>query len=260
MTNLEEHLADFEGHVAEAEKASDALRDALKRVRKAARVGDLSALEKSLPFASQRAQEAQTAAQSVAGGWSFDAKKYLANGFAEELLSAAAAAGLHLLERDGKLYAFPLLLSVQPQDAAVKIGRKREREIRPKQLVNKLIAIQKKPQQLREAQLLEILYKAYQRIAGADWAKLARGPGPAISLGDIHALLVLLPSSDYPIEEYGRDLFLVDRKPDMQTRDGSSFAFVSSTLSKERGTQRISVYDEDGREHVYVALRFVKGP
>ena len=84
------------------------------------------------------------------------------------------------------------------------------------------------------------------------------GAGPAISLAQIHDLLTLLPGTDYPIEEFGRDLLLLDRQPDLRTKDGASFEFPGATLSK--GTmKRIGVYDEQGLERLYIAIRFLKG-
>jgi hypothetical protein len=67
----------------------------------------------------------------------------------------------------------------------------------------------------------------------------------------------LLPGTDYPIEEFGRDLLLLDRRPDLRTRDGCCFEFPASTLSRGR-MKRVSVYDERGGERVYIGIRFVK--
>ena len=79
-----------------------------------------------------------------------------------------------------------------------------------------------------------------------------------VALADIHDTLTLLPDADYPVEEFARDLLLLDRKPDLQTRDGSRFEFPASTLGKGR-MRRLMVYDEDGRGRTYVGIRFVKG-
>jgi hypothetical protein len=68
----------------------------------------------------------------------------------------------------------------------------------------------------------------------------------------------LLPGSDYPIEEFARDLLLLDRRPELRTQDGASFEFSGSTLSKG-GMKRVVIFDENGLERVYIAIRFVKG-
>jgi hypothetical protein len=78
-----------------------------------------------------------------------------------------------------------------------------------------------------------------------------------IGLADIHEILTLLPGTDYPIEEFGRDLLLIDRRPEMRTRDGCRFEFPASTLSRGR-MKRVSVYDERGEERIYIGIRFVK--
>jgi hypothetical protein len=59
------------------------------------------------------------------------------------------------------------------------------------------------------------------------------------------------------MDEFARDLLLLDRKPDLKTRANLSFRFVGSTLGKGRA-RRVTVYDEAGRERTYLALRFVR--
>jgi hypothetical protein len=59
------------------------------------------------------------------------------------------------------------------------------------------------------------------------------------------------------LEEFGRDLLLLDRKPELRTKEGYRFSFVGSALARER-VQPIKVYDEEGRERVYLGLTFTK--
>ena len=186
------------------------------------------------------------------------ARSYLAEGYPEELRAAAAAAGISFTERDGRLYAFPLLLKIEPKDMAVRVGKKLERRIRPKQLVALLAAIQRRPQRFSEARFLDLIYKTYERIVRPEWRKTEKGLGPVVPLADIHAVLTLLPGSEYPIEEFGRDLLLLDRKPELRTREGHQFRFPGSALARER--QPVKVYDEEGRERMYFGLAFVKEP
>lgn len=145
------------------------------------------------------------------------------SGYLAELLDEATLADLKLFERDGRIYAFPLLLRLLPADVAVRIGRKTERGIRPKEVVRRLKALQGRPQRLNEQRFLDLLYRAYQRLAGTDWRRLELGSGPAIILSEIHEVITLLPGSDYAIEEFGRDLLLLDRQPMLRSRDGSGF-------------------------------------
>jgi hypothetical protein len=86
---------------------------------------------------------------------------------------------------------------------------------------------------------------------------LVGAQGDIVAVADIHDLLTLMPGSDYPIEEFGRDLLLLDRKPDQRTRSGQSFQFSGSTLGKSK-IRRVTVYDESGRERTYIGLRFLK--
>jgi hypothetical protein len=255
---FETALAALEEKVAEAQKASEAVVKSLKKIRQAAAAGQIVELEKALAAIGAQAGEAESVARALAAAWSFDARAYLAAGYADELREAAKEEGVRLIERDGRLYAFPLLLKIEARDAAVRMGKKLERRLRPKRLARLLAVSQKHPQRLREERFLAVLYEVYREIAGVEWRKLERGPGPALSLEKVHGLLTLLPGVDYPVEEFGRDLLLLDRKPDLRTKDGDAFDFQGSALARGR-MKPIRVFDESGNERVYIAIRFLKG-
>jgi hypothetical protein len=260
MAALESALSALEEKLAEVQKATDALTKGVKGLRQAAKLGQIGDIEKRLSTVAERAREAEAVSRSLAGAWSFDTPEYLGGGYFDELSAAAAEAGIKLFEKDGRVYAFPLLLRIEPRETAVRISRKLERRIRPKELVKLLAAMQKRPQRFREQQFLDLLHRAYQSVAGLDWRKVEAGRGPPARLSDLHALLTLLPGSDYPIEEFGRDLLLLDRQPDLTTREGHGFQFAGSTGSKDPRAKRVRVYDEEGREREYLDIVFVKRP
>jgi len=78
-----------------------------------------------------------------------------------------------------------------------------------------------------------------------------------VALNEIHDTLTLLPGTDYPQEEFARDLLLLDRQPDLRTRSGERFEFPRGTTTK--GVKPLIVYDEKGAERVYYGIRFVPG-
>jgi hypothetical protein len=257
MQDMESALSAAESAIIEAQKSADALVKALKRLRRAAGEGHLVELEKGLAAVGERGLEAAEAATALKQSWDFDAGSHLEGGYSEELLAEAGRQGVNLFARDRRLYAFPLLLRIEPREGAVRIGKKLERRLRPKHFVKLLAALQKRPQRFREDRFLALLYDLYRQLAEAEWRKIEKGPGPALSLAQLHDLLTLLPGTDYPLEEFGRDLLLLDRRPDLRTKDGASFDFVASALA--RGSmKRITVYDEDGNERTYIAIRFLK--
>ena len=150
---------------------------------------------------------------------------------------------------------FPAAVADRCERFAVKVGKGLERRIRPSELVRLLADAQRRPLRFREAQFLELLYRAWRRLIGANWQ--GAGIGPVIRLADIHEILTLLPGADYPIEEFARDLLLLDRKPGLRTRDGCCFEFAASNLSRGR-MRRVVAYDERGAERAYVGIRFVR--
>jgi len=255
VSDFEESLIALEGRLEEIQKRGKAVVSAVGRARAAARFGRASDIAKGLDDILKRLGEAGEAADGLSDFWRFDTSAYLTDGrFLDDLKAAAAETDLKLFEHDGRIYCFPLLLRVDVRANAVKVGRKIERRIRPSALARLLASEQKRPQRFREAQFLELLYRAWRRLAGADWR--GTGVGPAIRLADIHDTLTLLPDADYPLEEFARDLLLLDRRPDLRTRDGCRFEFPTGALGRAR--RGLVVYDERGGEHTYIALRFVK--
>ncbi|MEC5293776.1 hypothetical protein VSX64_22390 [Aurantimonas sp. C2-6-R+9] len=257
MPDLEEALERLEAELSEARKVSDALTRAIRRVSGAAKTGNIAEIERSLEAVAKRGEDTADAAGKLADAWHFDGPAYLGAGYLDELRDAASDAGLQLFEKDGRIYCFPLLLRVEARETALRIGKKLERRIRPKELVRHLASQQKRPQRFKEQQFLDLLYQAYKLTAGDDWKKAENGQGPVVPLADLYKLLTLLPGSDYPIEEFGRDLLLLDRQPDLRTRDDNSFRFSGSTFGK-LGVRRVTTYDEQGSERVYIGMRFLK--
>jgi hypothetical protein len=256
VSDFEERLLSLDAKLDAVQKLGKAVMAAIGRTRAAVKVGRVADIGRGLSAVSRRLDETNAAAGALAGVWTFDISAYLADGrFSDDLKKAAAEKGLALFERDGRIYCFPLLLRVDAKEAAVKIGTRLERRVRPRELAELLARAQKRPQRFREAQFLDLLYRAWRRLVGATWQ--GTGSGPVTGLADIHEILTLLPGTDYPIEEFGRDLLLLDRRPDLRTRDGSRFEFPASTLSRGR-MRRILAYDERGQERTYIGIRFVK--
>ena len=256
MAEFEQALSALENSVVATTKSADLLSKELRRLLSAVRSGNVQQIEKSLLLLPSLGSGAQVAASDLAGRWQFDAKAHMESGYLAELLDEAAQAGLTLFVRDGRIYAFPLLLRLLPADAASRIAQATERRIRPKEIVRKLKALQGRPQRFNEQRFLDLLYRAYQRLAASEWRRIEHGSGPAIILNEIHEVITLLPGSEYAIEEFGRDLLLLDRRPTLKTRDGSGFRFVGSTLS--RSAKKVVIYDETGNTREFVAIAFVK--
>jgi hypothetical protein len=256
VSDFEERLSSLDAKLDEVQRLGKAVVTAVGRTRAAVKAGRVGDIERALGTVSQRLDEAKAAAGALTGGWNFDTRAYLADGrFTADLKQAAAEKGLSLFESDGRIYCFPLLLRVDAGELAVKVGRRLERRIRPTELAGLLARAQKRPQRFREAQFLEMLYRAWRRLVGAAWH--GTGSGPVAGLADIHEILTLLPGTDYSIEEFARDLLLLDRNPDLRTRDGCRFEFPASTLSRGR-MKRVVAYDEHGQERTYLGIRFVK--
>jgi hypothetical protein len=250
MPSLEHELVALDEQLEAFRKVTATLQSTVRRAQAASRTGHVRDIERRLLELRERAAEVATAAGSLEQIWSFDVAAHMeGGGYSDELKRAAAELGVELFERDGRIYAFPLLVRLEPRERAMRVGRKSERRIRPSFAARLLQQAQKRPQRFDAQRFLELLRKAY--------LKVDQGGERVVPLADIHDLLTLLPGADYPMEEFARDLLLLDRQPDLRTRDGCRFELPASTGSKGKG-RRIVVYDENGGEHLYVGIRFVR--
>ncbi|MSP01972.1 MAG: hypothetical protein EXR07_13110 [Acetobacteraceae bacterium] len=158
-----------------------------------------------------------------------------------------------LVQRDGRITAYPVILRLEPRNLGVRIGRKLERRLRPGVLAQQLKAIQQRPNRFNARSFLDRLLRAYAVLA-PDWTK---GEGPLVALAVLHEVLTLLPAAaaDYPMEEFLVDLLRLDREPDARSGRGHRFELGGSTGTK--GAKRLTLYDEAGAQHDYFAIRFI---
>jgi hypothetical protein len=255
-SEFEAELTTLDARLQKAQKAAEGLLGGLKRLRRAARFGQVSDIVKGLEGLEARISDAEFAARDLSGAWNFETPSYMSDGrFLADLRAAAAEQNLAMFERDGRVYCFPLILRVDANQSAVRVGRKIERRIRPSELVRLLAETQKRPQRFREEAFLDITWRTYRRLVGPEWN--GTDVGRVVALIDIHDTLTLLPGADYPREEFARDLLLLDRRPDLRTRGGDRFEFPRGTTTK--GVRPLIVYDEQGAEQVYYGIRFLPG-
>jgi len=261
--SLEQELSALESHLVAASKAANSALVELKKAQSSAKVGRLRDLSKNLAEGRNAAKRFAEEMASADSSWKFEVEPYFAEGgYLKELLQEAERASLKLFERDGRLYCFPMLLTLSGKDVAVMVDSKAERRLRPRELVRVLLARQKRPQRFNEQKLLETLFEAYCRLNSRilrNWTPELRGNGPVVPLIEIYELLTLLPGSEreYPKEEFARDIHLLDRQPDLRTKDGRRFALPAATGTKVTG-RRLTVVDQQGVEKTYVGIRFDK--
>jgi hypothetical protein len=254
---LEKALARAELSSQSALKASGALTASLKKLRGAAREGKLKDLRASLETIRQAVRTVDQEVSNAVDSFEFSDEAYLADGFTEELIHQAADVGLRLVKQDNRLYCYPALLRVLPTDRVVLIDKVRERRLRPSVLVAILRDLQKRPPRFRPAEFLESLYAAYQ-VALAQKGRLE--VGTVVQLTDLHSLLTMLPgqAQDYSLQEFARDIYLLDESAQTRTKSGRVVDFHASTGTKlARAT--LSVVTQNGTQKPYYGVSFT-GP
>jgi hypothetical protein len=254
---LEDALARTEADAEDVLKAAAAVTKSLKRFRAAAHVGNLRELRPAIDAAERALAELGEQLEQARVGWDFDEETYFANGlFPREVLDTAERKGVRIFEQDERLYCYPSLIRVLPGDRSVMIDKARERRVRPSVLVEQLRELQRRPARFKPEAFLESLFSAYASIV-AKYGKNALRERRVERLGEVYELLTLLPgqSREYPKQEFGRDVYLLDRSGVTTTRKGFLVSFPASTGTRSAaGT--IRVITERGQEKVYYGISF----
>jgi hypothetical protein len=256
--SLETALAATELDADAALKAAAAAVAAVKRVRTAAHVGNLRDLLPAITAAEEALARLEQRLAATRAGWDFDEETYFGSGqFQRELLETAAQMNVRIYEQDERLYAYPALVRVLPDERMVTIDRARERRLRPKVLAAHLQDLQRRPPRFKPEAFLNTLHSAWQAVT-------ARGDGPrdgrVAKLLDVYALLTLLPGAqrDYSRQEFARDIYLLDQSGETHTRSGATLSFPASSGTRSAaGTLR--VVTERGEEKVYYGITFQAG-
>ena len=125
---FERGFADVERAAAGATKAAQGLISLTKSVEKAAKEGDLAAIERATDRLDTALAAVRQEVTNTGRSWPMSAEeveRYLVSGYGDELMEAARAVGLAMSDRDGRYVAFPSIVRILPTDRAIRIDRKR---------------------------------------------------------------------------------------------------------------------------------------
>lgn len=259
-TSLEDMLRQWDERLARLEREAAATLRATRRLRRAAHEGAVAEFPDAVAELQDSAAKLHVSVHHGAQPPCIDLAEAFADGsFLAELARAAAAANVTLVQRDGRISAYPVVLRLEPRAQGVRIGRRLERRIRPSFLARQLRALQQRPSRFNPRTCLDRMFSGYAVLAparAADWQPNRPGPGPLLPLADLHEVLTLLPvaAADYPLEEFLVDLLQLNRHPDARTGRGHRFEFGGSTGIK--GDKRLAAFDETGAQHDFYAVRF----
>lgn len=255
---LEQTLADLEAHAGHLVKATGQVASSFRKLRDAAKVGDLVKLRKLLEEAKQATLALGCDFVKAQGEWNFDDATYLSGkDFRQELLATASQMGVNIYEHDGYLFSYPVLLRILHKERAISIDRMRENRLRPSVLVKRLKEVQNRPPRFKPHTFLEMLFSAYS-IVVAGRGKHLVGTGTVIPLLELYQLLTLLPwqATEYTRQEFGRDVYLLDKSGSLLTRSGHRVNFHASTGVRD-ASRTLTVIAQGGREKTYYGISFV---
>lgn len=258
--NLEKALAKTQADVEATLKTAVSVVNSLKKIRINIQTGNLRDLKKTIESAEQAIAALKQQFINTKEGWDFDSDNYVASpAFIEEIKEMSKSLGVKMFEQDERLYCYPFLIRILPNELAVQIDKQKERRLRPSTLVSHLKTLQNKPVRFKPDVFLESLYLAYEiliKIRGKDQV----GKGSVIPLLKIYGLLTLLPgqSKDYSRQEFARDIYLLDQSGKTATRNGLFVSFPASTATRSI-TGMIRVITQEGQDKPYYGISFSEG-
>jgi hypothetical protein len=254
---LEKALAKTEADVDASLKAANAVVSSLKRFRGAIKAGSLRELRRTIDSTEQAIAALKQQFSNTKDGWNFDAENYIGSkAFPDEILEIAKTLGVKIFEQDERLYCYPFLIRIIPNELAIQIDKTKEKRLRPSVLVTHLKALQNKPIRFKLEAFMESLFSAYEILISCR-GKDQVGKGIVIPLLDIHRLLTLLPgqTKDYSRQEFGRDIYLLDQSGVTITKKGFVISFPASTAIKST-TNTVRVITQEGKEIRYYGIAF----
>jgi hypothetical protein len=162
----------------------------------------------------------------------------------------------HFIERDERLFSFPVLIKVIPAERAVYINKVTEKRLRPSVLVNLLKDIQKKPPRFKPESFIEALHDGYEKALLLRRRELPLD-NSTIPLLEIYELFTLMPgqAKEYSKQEFARDIFLLDRSGVTATKKGARMSLFASTGTKNTG-RTLSTVNEHGETKLYYGISF----
>ncbi|WNM57756.1 hypothetical protein [Candidatus Nitrospira allomarina] len=257
--NLEQALADIEEQAGGLVKTTKQVMASFKKIKDAAKVGDLVNLRKLLEEGKEVTLSLGCDFVKTQERLNFDEAGYLeGKAFRQELLTTAQQMGVNLYEHDGYLFSYPVLLRILHKERAVAIDRMRENRLRPSVLVKRLKEVQNKPLRFKPQTFLEMVFTAYS-IVVAGRGKHLIGKGTVIPLLELYQLLTLLPwqANEYTRQEFGRDVYLLDKSGTISTKNNHRANFHASTGVRD-ANKTLTVIAQGGREKTYYGISFVQ--
>lgn len=225
----------------------------LKKARAGVTGGSLRELRRALDAAALQAAELAEIAAAARASFGIDERAHLSSGgYAKELLEAAAARGLAMVEEDERLLAYPSIIRVLPGDSAIEIDRRREKRLRPSLVIDRLAAAQSRPPRFPAEPFLQSLAAGYELAA----ARAGKAAGAVVRVVDIWAVLTLLPGQgrDYTRPEFARDLYLLDQSGVTATKTGRTLRWHASTGT--RGSGVLHTVARTGQQQRYWGISF----
>jgi hypothetical protein len=222
-------------------------------LRKAALVGNPSAIANQSQTIAELGPIAARAATVGAGSWSFGQEaltQYMDQRFGSELINRSRTLGIDIDRLEDRYVAFPVVIEIEPKARAVKLNGKRAAGIRPSYLSQQIKSLQAKAGSKPE-QFIELLYAAAARVNRENLGI------SGVLLDEVFDVLTLHPEAkkSYGRADFARDLYVLETSPVKQTRRGAVVSFPAATGTKG-STKTFTVIGPDRHPRHYVGVRF----
>jgi len=258
MTSFKDTLEEYKIAVDEWLDLAKKQSTTVAKLEKAVATGNVRDLEKQRESARLLAEQCTAKSQEIPP-FNFDTTEYMnqPDGYLAEFKEAADEAELNYFERDGVIFCYPVLMSLNAKTNTVRIDKKPISTVHPQYLAALLQKEQSREPKAKPEKFIETLFKGYQLVLPAS----GRVDGADISLTEIYDALTIMPglSKEYTLLDFTRDLYFLDISGITETKKGYRMSLPASTVSREGAKKDILPFvTRDGHEKQYAAIKFVK--
>jgi hypothetical protein len=258
MPSFEESFSALDQAAANVVRAAKGLTACATALKRAAATGDLAAVGKSLERLTRQLNQLREEVGVAATSWPFsphEEEEYLKTKYEAEVEDVARTRGLSVQRVDGRLFIFPSVIRVVPQDRVVRFDSRRLKTLRPSVLVEQLSKKQTAASKHAPEAFIELLRRVYVALTGPT------NDGQTKPLRQIYEALTLLPAarSQYEQSDFVRDLYFLDRSQVRKTKDGKTLRLVPPSTAAREG-KGYTFYSPAGEQFEYYAVAFVENP
>jgi hypothetical protein len=175
--------------------------------------------------------------------------------YVDELLRALDDARVAYHRMHDVLYVYPSLVRLDRDSKTARIDKKSEARVRPRSLAGILGKVQNRPRSFPAAAFLRALLKVYRTLGSRNLRRSEVWTGKPMLFRDIYDVWSATPGANYSLQEFVRDIYLLDASGEPLVTGGYLATLEASSSARDE-KRALSIVTRDGQRRLYCTIRF----